>query len=204
MSPGHRCEKLNQHFGNVNWQKNVSMGDSLLQKIKEAVLNAAEYECSFEHFTNTFLSEDIMKWTTMVEGWEADREQPNPFARTVASKLEATMHLQLAQEDVQDELAGLDGDELFVTSPKDIIVQGVQMEASQHRITRMNKDLGQHSTDLQRAQVLKKSNHLHCRIEAWFAQQEAHMPVVHSLQVRDSLGDGPLVPTYSQQLQAWM
>ena len=41
------------------------------------------------------------------------------------------MHLQLAREDVQDELASLDGEQLFVTSPKGMIVQGVQMEASQ-------------------------------------------------------------------------
>ncbi|KAK0186579.1 hypothetical protein F5146DRAFT_1142955 [Armillaria mellea] len=85
----------------------------------------------------------------MVEAWEADREQPNPFIQTVVNKLEAAMHLQLAQEDVQDKLAGLEGGQLFITSPKDMILQGVQIETSQHRIARMNEELGQHSTDLQ-------------------------------------------------------
>ncbi|PBK60798.1 hypothetical protein ARMSODRAFT_1026235 [Armillaria solidipes] len=67
----------------------------------------------------------------MVETWEADRKKPNPFARTVANKTEAAMHLQLAQEDAQDELAGLNGDELHTTSPKDMISQGIQLELSQ-------------------------------------------------------------------------
>ncbi|KAK0492134.1 hypothetical protein EDD18DRAFT_1358166 [Armillaria luteobubalina] len=59
------------------------------------------------------------------------------------------MHLQLAREDAQDELADLDGDQLFITSPKDMVAQGVQIEALQHKIARINKELGQHSTDLQ-------------------------------------------------------
>ncbi|KAK0472593.1 hypothetical protein IW261DRAFT_1424183 [Armillaria novae-zelandiae] len=149
MSPGHRCEKLDQHFGDINWQKNVLMGDSLLQKIKDALPNAAEYKSRFEHFTKTLPSEEIAKWTVMVEAWEADTEEPNPFAQTMASKSEAAMCLQLAHKDAQDELVGLNGDQLFVTSPKDMVAQGVQIEASQHRITRINKELGQHSTDLQ-------------------------------------------------------
>ncbi|KAK0498116.1 hypothetical protein EDD18DRAFT_1350738 [Armillaria luteobubalina] len=197
MSPGHRHEKLDQHFRDINWQKNISMGDLLLRKIKEAVPNAAEYKSHFKCFTKTLPSEEIAKWTAMVEAREVDREEPNPFARTVAK---AAMHLQLAHEDAQDELVGLNGDQLFVMSPKDMVAQGVQIEASQRRIARINKELGQHSTDLQQAQVLEKSNCLHRKIESWFIQQEAHMPVVHGLQVHDSLGDGPLVPAYSQQL----
>ncbi|KAK0477410.1 hypothetical protein IW261DRAFT_1551980 [Armillaria novae-zelandiae] len=191
MSPGHQHEKLDQHFSDVNWQKNISMGNSLLQKIKDTVPNAAEFESHFERFMMTLPTDDVAKWTTMVEAWEADREQFNPFAWIVASKLEAAMHLQLAHEDAQDELAGLEGNQLYVMSPKDMIAQGVQIEASQ--IARMNKDLGEHSTDLQRAQVLEKSNWL-CR------RQEVHMLVVHGLQIHDSKGNSPSVPTYSQPL----
>ncbi|KAK0486448.1 hypothetical protein IW261DRAFT_1416228 [Armillaria novae-zelandiae] len=138
MSPGHRCEKL----GSINWQKNISI---------DAVLNTAEYESHFKHFTKTLPSEEIAKWTMMVEAWEADREEPNPFAQTMASKSEAAMHLQLACKDAQDELVGLDGDQLFDTSLKDMVAQGVQIEASH-------------------------------------------------LQACDNLGNGPLVPTYLQQL----
>ncbi|KAK0478572.1 hypothetical protein EDD18DRAFT_1312571 [Armillaria luteobubalina] len=173
MSLGHRREKLDQHFGDVNWQKNVSMGTSLLRKIKDAVPNAAEFESCFERFTTTLPTDDTAKWTAMVESWEADREQFNPFARVVASKSEAAMCLQLAREDAQDE----EGDQLYIMSPKDMIVQGVQIEASQ-----INKELGEHSTDLQQA------------------QQEVHMPVVCSLRICDSEGNGPSLPTYSQPL----
>ncbi|KAK0477741.1 hypothetical protein EDD18DRAFT_1312696 [Armillaria luteobubalina] len=157
MGPGHRCEKLDQHFGDFNWQKNVSQGDTLLHKIKDAVPKASEHEDQFERFTVSLPQSDVATWSEMVEAWEVDRNKPNPFTQTVASKTEAAMHLQLAQEDAQDEMAGLDGDALHTTSPKGMISQGIQLESSQRRISRLNKELGAHSTDLQRAQVLKKN-----------------------------------------------
>ncbi|KAK0465848.1 hypothetical protein IW261DRAFT_1426997 [Armillaria novae-zelandiae] len=175
MSPGHRCEKLDQHFSDVNWQKNISMG-------MDTVPNAAEFESHFERFKTTLPTDDVAKWTTMVEAWEADRD------------IQMSVTILLAREDAQDELAGLEGNQLYVMSPKDMIAQGVQIEASQRRIARMNKDLGEHSTDLQRAQVLEKSNWLCRRVESWFVQQEVHMLVIHGLQIRDSEGNGPSVP----------
>ncbi|KAK0466634.1 hypothetical protein IW261DRAFT_1553911 [Armillaria novae-zelandiae] len=193
MGPGHRREKLDQHFGDYNWQKNISQGNSLLQKLKDAVPQASEHGDRFERFTKSLPQQDVAKWTELVEAWEADRTKPNPFARTVAiplDKTEAAMHLQLAQEDAQDELAGLDGNELHTTSPKDMISQGIQLEASHSIIAQLNKELGPHSTDLQRAQVLEKSNRL----------RQAHMPVVCGLQIQDNQGNGPSLPVYSLPL----
>ncbi|KAK0460313.1 hypothetical protein IW261DRAFT_1587084 [Armillaria novae-zelandiae] len=169
MGPGHRREKLDQHFGDFNWQKNVSQGDTLLRKIKDAVPKASEHEDRFKCFTASLPQSDVVKWTEMVEAWEVDRNKPNPFARTVASMTEAAMRLQLAREDAQDEIAGLDGDALHTTSPKGMISQGIQLESSQRRISRLNKELGAHSMDLQRAQVLKN-------IKSWFVVQETHIP----------------------------
>ncbi|KAK0500890.1 hypothetical protein EDD18DRAFT_1348323 [Armillaria luteobubalina] len=176
MGPGHRRKKLDQHFGDFNWHKNVSQGDMLLCKIKDAVPKASDHEDRFEHFSASLPQSDVVKWTKMVEDWEVDRNKPNPFARTVASKTEAAMRLQLAREDAQDELVGLDGDALHTTSPKGMISQGIQLESSQRRISRLNKELGVHSTDLQRAQILEKSNRLRRSVESWFVVQEVHMP----------------------------
>ncbi|KAK0209439.1 hypothetical protein IW262DRAFT_1529245 [Armillaria fumosa] len=178
MGPGHQCKKLDQHFGDFNWQKNVSQGDTLLRKIKDAVPKASDHEDLFERFMASLPQTDVAKWTKMVEGWEVDRNKPNPFARTVASKMEAAMHLQLAREDVQDEIAGLDGDMLHTTSPKSMISQGIQLESAQRRVSHLTKELGAHSTDLQRAQVLEKANRLRCTVELWFVVQEVHMPMV--------------------------
>ncbi|KAK0472663.1 hypothetical protein IW261DRAFT_1553319 [Armillaria novae-zelandiae] len=148
MGPGHQCEKLDQHFGDFNWQKNVLQGDTLLHKIKDAMPKASKHEDRFKHFTASLPQSDVAKWTKMVEVWEVDRNKPNPFARTIAN--------------AQDEMAGLDGDALHTTSPKGMISQGIQLESSQQRISCLNKELGPHSTDLQRAQVLEKANRL-CR-----------------------------------------
>ncbi|KAK0465774.1 hypothetical protein IW261DRAFT_1613327 [Armillaria novae-zelandiae] len=51
MGPGHRREKLDQHFGDFNWQKNVSQGDTLLRKIKDAVPKASEHEDRFKLYS---------------------------------------------------------------------------------------------------------------------------------------------------------
>ncbi|KAK0493407.1 hypothetical protein EDD18DRAFT_1108187 [Armillaria luteobubalina] len=143
MGPGHRCEKLDQHFGDFNWQKNMSQGDMLLCKIKDAVPKASDHEDQFKCFTASLPQDDIVKWTKMVEDWEVDRMKPNPFAWTVASKMEAAMRLQLAQEDAQDEMAGLDGDALHTTLPKAMISQGIQLELSQKRLTILSTELGE-------------------------------------------------------------
>ncbi|KAK0470846.1 hypothetical protein IW261DRAFT_1553665 [Armillaria novae-zelandiae] len=193
MGPGHQHEKLDQHFGDFNWQKNMSQGNTLLRKIKDAVPKAFEHEDRFERFMASLPQSDVEKWTKMVEAWEVDRNEPNPFAWTVASKIEAAMHLQLAQEDAQDEISSLDGDELHITSLKGMISQGIQLESSQRRISHLNKELGAHSTDLQRAQVLEN-------IESWFVVQEVHMPTVRTLRIRDSQGNGPAFPAYSLPL----
>ncbi|KAK0491901.1 hypothetical protein EDD18DRAFT_1109315 [Armillaria luteobubalina] len=131
MGPGHQHEKLNQHFGDYNWQKNIPQGNSLLQKLKDAVPKASKHTDRCKHFMRSLPQQDVTKWTEMVEAWEADRMKPNPFAWTVANKTEAAMHLQLAQDDAQDELAGLNSDDLHTTLPKDMISQGIQLEASQ-------------------------------------------------------------------------
>ncbi|KAK0237349.1 hypothetical protein EDD85DRAFT_791018 [Armillaria nabsnona] len=121
MGPGHQCEKLNQHFGDFNWQKNVSQGDTLLHKIKDAMPEASEHEDHFKCFTASLPQSDVAKWTKMVEDWEVDRNKPNPFAQTIATR-----------EDAQNEIASLDGDELHTTSLKDMISQGIQLKSSQY------------------------------------------------------------------------
>ncbi|KAK0493690.1 hypothetical protein EDD18DRAFT_1356144 [Armillaria luteobubalina] len=186
MGPGHRQEKLDQHFGDFNWQKNVSQGDTLLRKIKDAIPKASDHEDRFECFTASLPQSDVAKWTKMVEAWEMDRNKPNPFARTVTN--------------AQDEIASLDGDTLHTTSPKSMISQGIQLESSQRRVSHLTKELGAHSTDLQRAQVLEKSNRLRRTVESWFVVQEVHMPTVRTLRIRDNQGDGPSLPAYSLPL----
>ncbi len=58
--------------------------------------------------------------------------QDNSVSWQPSGKTEAAMPLQLAWEDAQDEIAGLDEDALHTTSPKDMISQGIQLESSQY------------------------------------------------------------------------
>ncbi|KAK0474610.1 hypothetical protein IW261DRAFT_1341509, partial [Armillaria novae-zelandiae] len=201
MGPGHRHEKLDQHFGDFNWHKNVLQViftcDMLLRKIKDTVPKASDHEDRFERFTASLPQSDVAKW------WRTGRWigtsptlllEPSPVSPS--GKTEAAMHLQLAQEDAQDEY----GDALHTTSSKGMISQGIQLESSQYVTSHLNKELGAHSTDLQRAQVLEKSNGLCRSIELWFVIQEVHMPTVQTLQIQDNQSNCPSCPAYSLPL----
>ncbi|KAK0488218.1 hypothetical protein EDD18DRAFT_1335263 [Armillaria luteobubalina] len=139
----------------------TSIGRKMCRKIKDAVPKASDHEDRFERFTASLPQGDVVKWTTMVEAWEMDRNKTNPFARTVAS---------------------------------------IQLESSQQRVSHLTKELGAHSTDLQRVQVLEKSNRLRRTVESWFVVQEVHMPTIRTLRIRDNWGDGPSLPAYSLPL----
>ncbi|KAK0493739.1 hypothetical protein EDD18DRAFT_1356197 [Armillaria luteobubalina] len=65
---------------------NSTIGDTLLHKIKDAVPKSSDHEDRFEHFMESLPQGNILKWINMVEAWEMDRNKPNPFAWTVASK----------------------------------------------------------------------------------------------------------------------
>ncbi|KAK0499952.1 hypothetical protein EDD18DRAFT_1348753 [Armillaria luteobubalina] len=82
MGPGHRHKKLDQHFGDFNWQKNCvtsTIGDTLLRKIKDAMPKASDHEDQFERFTASLPQNNVVKWTQMVEDWEVDRTEAQPF-----------------------------------------------------------------------------------------------------------------------------
>lgn len=45
-----------------------------------------EHMEEFYAFSGTILAESVLNWTSMVEAWEMDNAQPNPFVSTIRSK----------------------------------------------------------------------------------------------------------------------
>jgi hypothetical protein len=51
----------------------------LLRKIKDAVPTAGDQAYDFEKLTDSLPPESVAEWKEMVEKWEADKSNENPF-----------------------------------------------------------------------------------------------------------------------------
>ncbi len=112
MGPGSRHDTLDDHWGDANWRKCISIGKLfpflwlmrsdtatatvLLRKIQEAVPQHEEHVVTLEMFSETVgetvaSAESLKKWTESVEAWERCRSSdvvvPNPYVPTVKREL---------------------------------------------------------------------------------------------------------------------
>ena len=62
------------------------LGSGLLRKIKNAVPERSEQVWSFLEFSKSPPADSVLKWSEMVERWEKDEDEINPFVATVTSE----------------------------------------------------------------------------------------------------------------------
>ncbi|KAF8808503.1 hypothetical protein BYT27DRAFT_7255613 [Phlegmacium glaucopus] len=169
MGPGSRSDTLDDHFGDYNWRKIITMAESFVRKF-DAALPAEVTEA----------------WTRLCQAWEVDPRQPNPFViQKGAVVTDSDVRLRLAREEA-DALAR--GNAMAIhqdISPSILIFQGIQLEDLQQRLAYDVSQLGPHSTSLQKTKVLERSNSLKRRIDAWISIQHLYMPAVALLRAKD-------------------
>lgn len=100
MGPGTRRDTLDYHFGDHNWQKVTSMGESLVstesemaylsfqgtslkRKMLSAATDMAEHAIAHGDLTATIPIDCVESWTAAVKAWEDDTSNPNPYESTV-------------------------------------------------------------------------------------------------------------------------
>ncbi|KAG6914351.1 hypothetical protein DXG01_000902 [Tephrocybe rancida] len=167
MGPGARRDTLDDHFADYNWRKIISLPSTFLRKAVEAIKQREEQVTNFLEFDSAFPEEDARAWTSMVQAWEADPSQPNPFVATVAKITENAICLELALEDearLREDLTSVIHDDV---PPSRLIAQGLELEDHQRLLRLEIKGLGAHSTSLQRSKAVERSNRLFWKIEAW-------------------------------------
>ncbi|KAF8869326.1 hypothetical protein BD779DRAFT_1614547 [Infundibulicybe gibba] len=168
MGPGSRSDTLDDHFGDYNWRKVVTLASSLLRKVEEAKKERSEHVNDFLELSASIAAEhpeELEQWTTMVQAWEQDRSNPNPFASSTQQISESAVRLQLANEEAEALTLGalhFIHDEI---TPSVFLTQGIEIE-DQHR----------HPTDLQQAKLQERRNRLSRRIEAWYEIQQLYIP----------------------------
>ncbi|TFK17974.1 hypothetical protein FA15DRAFT_731679 [Coprinopsis marcescibilis] len=198
MGPGSRRDTLDDHFGDMNWTKIVSITSTLKERAKEAIKMRRIQVDAFLDFTEALPKKSVTEWTNLVWDWESDPEDnENPFVVTKSVLSAGEVRRRLAEEDAA---AIASGDLVEVhadVTPSAFIRQGIEIEETQRKFAADQKGLGTHSTDIQRARIIERSNSLQRRIDAWFTLQALFMPQAVAKRRARQETDGPPDPVYA-------
>lgn len=175
MTQGSRFDTINDHAAGWNWRKITGFGkcscltfklsftiaylfltysSSLVllgQQFKKNLTKALEMRTksrrNFREFDNNFPEHIVNKWENMVEEWDKDMSQPNPYAEPIAGNMSSNLShissshntsetsmtevlLELARE---EDLAMNEGQpQIHKTSPAGFLKQGMQVENDQY------------------------------------------------------------------------
>ncbi|THV01339.1 hypothetical protein K435DRAFT_853897 [Dendrothele bispora CBS 962.96] len=97
MGPGSHHDTLEDHIGHWNWSKVHGLG----QLLKKRLLNAvSEYQDQFESWCDFSKKQasNAMEWKQMVDDYENQRSDFNPFEFPINGKTLQTVRLDLAKE----------------------------------------------------------------------------------------------------------
>ncbi|KAF7971367.1 hypothetical protein HWV62_21322 [Athelia sp. TMB] len=184
MGPGSRRDTLDDHFADWNHKKIVSIGPTLLRKIKVAVPERAAHVHNFVELSSHLSAAAVAGWTVEVEAWEKDNTMPNPFVSVTEEVTERQVKLALAQEEAR-ELEHGEGSVVHDTlSPAVLITTGMDFLLQQRRLQVDGKQLTPGSTTLQRSKMQLRQNALRRKLSAWCKVQELYFPGLAAVRAR--------------------
>ncbi|KAG6873723.1 hypothetical protein C0992_008445, partial [Termitomyces sp. T32_za158] len=114
MGPGSRHDTLDDHFGDYNWRKIMTLSSTFVRKVHQAIFQREEHVIAFQEFDAALPEEDVSSWTAMVHAWERDPTHAiNPFEATtlsslpwlISSTLELMQSTEITENAVRLELA---------------------------------------------------------------------------------------------------
>ncbi|KAJ7828186.1 hypothetical protein B0H13DRAFT_2437970 [Mycena leptocephala] len=168
MGPGSRRDVLDDHFNDWNHKKIIAFGRVMLERIQKAVAKMTE--------TQEELVESA--WTTAMELWEDDPENPNPFnvqdkhvsLQAVRGRI-ATETKDAVEGNAADDVRG----DLHVS---EMIAMGMQLEEQQRDLASDTAALKTHASDGQKTTILERGNKLRRKIASWIQTQTEFQPGV--------------------------
>ncbi|KAF7295802.1 CxC2 domain-containing protein [Mycena chlorophos] len=139
MGPGSRRDALDDFFNDQNHKKIISLGKTMLKKVKEAAPRVIETKQALISLESGFESGTIKTWSDMATAWEgAAAQRPNPFPSPFESKGKGDqlprVRRELAEEAARREATGTEDpgmirNDMHVT---ELIAGGLHLE-EQHR-----------------------------------------------------------------------
>ncbi|KZT04662.1 uncharacterized protein LAESUDRAFT_657482, partial [Laetiporus sulphureus 93-53] len=194
MGPGSRRDLLDDIFGAYNWNKITRIAESMLTKITNAIEEHSTHVAAFHELSAALPTEHVTEWTEAVTAWERDPSKPNPFQITQSTITQASVRLQLVEEDAAQLRDGEASAVHDTISPSMVIMSSLELEKLQCRLHEDTDELGSHSTDLQHAKVLERRNTLQRRYDAWSEVQQLYIPAVAILRSQNSDSTSNVVP----------
>ncbi|KAG2099572.1 uncharacterized protein F5147DRAFT_747267 [Suillus discolor] len=176
MGPGARHDTLDDFFGDWNWKKVEALPERANQ---QAALDDLEEGLKDEY------GDVLNQWRSQVEAWEDDQSQSNPFERNTDVVMLASVWLALTKEEEIDIRSGACLALHEDCSPSVLISSGLELKEQQRRLRADKSRHGIHVTDNQQGKLLKRSNALQRRIDAWSKIQELYMPNIAAMHLSD-------------------
>ncbi|KAG1907608.1 uncharacterized protein F5891DRAFT_1124516 [Suillus fuscotomentosus] len=132
MGPGSRHDVLDDHFGYHNWSKYTELGLSLWRKLLNAVKEHAHHQSFLRDFDEVIGDTHQGEWTAMIEAWERDKSNPNPYVLSRINLSEAQVRINLANE---EKIAISNGHVLpHEVTPSSFMNMALVLEDAQQRI----------------------------------------------------------------------
>ncbi|KAF7342850.1 CxC2 domain-containing protein [Mycena sanguinolenta] len=135
--PGARHDALDDHWNFWNWLKTISLPAILRRRLDAARKEQASQRQAFELFSLQ-QAVQVPEWKRIVEEYEADNTQKNPYSLKISGLTEAEVKLQFATEEEEEAKKGFPA--LHEVSRSGFITAGLELEDQQRR-TRVQAEL---------------------------------------------------------------
>ncbi|KAH7904101.1 hypothetical protein BJ138DRAFT_1175416 [Hygrophoropsis aurantiaca] len=202
MGPGSRRDTLDDHFNDWNWKKMCTMGVSLYRKLNNAIPQSEKHAQEFSLLSALIPPESLTIWTTEVERWESDNNNPNPFQSSVSKLSQPAVRLALSQAEALEMEQGTSLSLHDTISPSVLISSGIELEDQQRILLSDLKNVGLHATDNQKANLQLRVNTLRRKIENWSRAQLLYMPMVAHLRMVDDTANSQEEKVY--EIKLWL
>ncbi|KAF8426432.1 hypothetical protein L210DRAFT_3652903 [Boletus edulis BED1] len=137
MGPGHRHDTLDGPIGDSNW-KMIRLGESILRKVVEAIPERNEHEEGLREFKLSLsarYAKELAGWKEDAATWEQDASRPNPFEVKSHSFTQASIRLQLANDEAKLAIESAASPMHLEISPSMLVNVGIEPEDQQLRYT---------------------------------------------------------------------
>ncbi|KAJ7711574.1 hypothetical protein B0H16DRAFT_1343629 [Mycena metata] len=152
MGPGSRLDTLDDHWSHWNWQKLVGLGALLKKRLLNAISERNFQAESLATFS-AHQAEHVPEWTAMVNAFDMDNTNPNPYKLPKTGISEHDVRLELAEEEAAETAP------IHNVSPSAFILAGLDLEEQQRRL-RIEAETRKDLTTKQTAEMLEKRTKL--------------------------------------------